>query len=123
MLRKIKTMAKKILNEAENTAQGRFETICDKCDCHFTFSKVDTYTHRNDDYGGGSSLDNYVDCPKCNHSIMVNHLLSGNTGGSFMTFWSHATVQDKVLKNINVQQLRSTADDNEFKRMLIKQLT
>jgi hypothetical protein len=115
-------MAKTILNKQTETASGRFETICSKCDCHFTFSKIDTYPHTSQDRDG-SSTSNYVDCPNCQNSIPADGVMNPNRDNGIFGFIAKSSIQSNVLSNVNVSELRATKDDNEFKRLLIQQLS
>jgi hypothetical protein len=115
-------MAKKIMNDT-STEGGSYQTICSKCDCHFSFSKIDTYPHRSEDIGGGNSTTNYVDCPQCHHSNPADLAMSPTKKDSgFMGMFSKGNIQQNILNDLNVAALRATKDDNEFKRLLIKQL-
>ncbi len=115
-------MAKKILNDIP-TEGGSYQIICSECDCHFSFSKIDTYSRTSDDYGGGRSTTNYVDCPKCGHSNVADLAMNPTKKDSgFMGMFSGNNIEQNILNDVNVAALRATKDDNEFKRLLIKQL-
>lgn len=102
---------------------GQFEEICSKCNCHFSFSKSDTYPHTSDDYGGGRSTTNYVNCPECKHSNPVDGVMNPNHNNGIFGAVSKDIVKNKILSNVNVQALRNTTNDSDFKKLLIKFLS
>lgn len=114
-------MAKKILNDTSNEG-GKYQIICSKCDCHFSFNKTDSYPHTSDDMGGGRSTTNYVDCPNCGHSNPSDLAMDPTKKNNGMGGFSKYNIQQNIFNNVNVDALRSTKDDNEFKRLLMKQL-
>ncbi len=115
-------MAKKIINDTPIEG-GSYQIICSKCDCHFSFSKIDTYPYTSDDMGGGRSTTNYVDCPQCSHSNPADLAMSpAQKNSGFMGMFSSNNIRQNILNDVNVGALRAVKDDNEFKRLLIKQL-
>ena len=112
-------MSKSILDQ-ETQQDGKFQTICKKCNCHFTFDEIDTYKHTNHDRDG-VSIDTYIDCPKCSNSIMADAIIRPSNNNGFMGFLAPVSLEQKIFK-LDVQKLRNTSSDAEFRRILISQL-
>ena len=111
-------MSKTIIS---NEQGGKFQTICKKCDCHFRFGSIDTYKHTNQDRDG-SSVDTYVDCPNCSNPIYADGIVKPSSGTGFMGFFAPVQIEQKIL-NMDVSKLRSTTSDDEFRRLLLNQLS
>ena len=94
-------MTKVILNPETETGRGQYETICSECNTHFTFNKIDTYEHTNQDIDGPSTT-TYVDCPHCKHSIAAGGIMNPNRNNGGFGFFAKSTIPQKVFANVNV---------------------
>lgn len=62
-------------NHSDRASTVEYQTVCRKCEFHFLFNECDTYEDKNTSFGVGAPIEKYVKCLKCDHPIMVTHIM------------------------------------------------